>query len=66
MRVYCDMMRSCGGVSGGWMIVISFDMDNPSHSCPSGLQFFTNVKRRYRRWNRSGQSGPGLTNILEI
>ena len=46
VRVYCDMTRSCGGVSGGWMKVISFDMDNPSHSCPSGLQFFTNVKRR--------------------
>ena len=46
VRVYCDMTRSCGGVSGGWMKVVSFDMDNPSHSCPSGLQLFTNIKRR--------------------
>ena len=37
VHVYCDMTRSCRGISGGWMQVASFDMDNPSPSCPSGL-----------------------------
>ena len=46
LSVYCDMTRSCRGVSGGWMKVVSFDVDNTSHSCPSGLQLLTDVKRR--------------------
>ncbi len=37
VRVYCDMTRSCGGVTGGWMRVAELDMTNSSHQCPSGL-----------------------------
>ena len=36
--VYCDMTRSCGGVTGGWMRVAELDMTNSSHQCPSGLR----------------------------
>ena len=36
--VFCDMTRSCGGVTGGWMRVASLDISNRSSSCPSGLQ----------------------------
>ena len=35
--VYCDMTRSCGGFTGGWMQVVQLDMRNRSHRCPSGL-----------------------------
>ena len=35
--VYCDMTRTCGGVTGGWMRVAYLDMSNPSHQCPSSL-----------------------------
>ena len=35
--VYCDMTRSCGGVTGRWMGVAGLDMTNSSHQCPSGL-----------------------------
>ena len=38
VRVYCDMTRSCGGVTGGWMRVAELDMTNSSHQCPSGLR----------------------------
>ena len=38
VRVYCDMTRSCGGVTGGWMRVAELDMRNSSHQCPSGLR----------------------------
>ena len=38
VRVYCDMTRSCGGVTGGWMRVAQLDMTNSSHQCPSGLR----------------------------
>ena len=37
-RQYCDMTRSCGGVTGGWMRVAYLDMTNSSHQCPSGLR----------------------------
>ena len=37
-RVYCDMTRSCGGDTGGWMRVAYLDMTNSTHQCPSGLQ----------------------------
>ena len=38
VRVYCDMTRSCGGVTGGWTRVVELDMTNSSHQCPSGSQ----------------------------
>ena len=38
VRVYCDMTRSCGGVTGGWVRVAELDMTNSSHQCPSGLR----------------------------
>ncbi len=37
-RVYCDMTRSCGGVTGGWTRVAYLDMRNSKHRCPSGLR----------------------------
>ena len=46
LSVYCDMTMSCRGVSGGWMKVASFDVDNSSHSCPSELRLLTDIKRR--------------------
>ena len=38
VRVYCDITRSCGGVTGGWVRVAELDMTNSSHQCPSGLR----------------------------
>ena len=38
VRVYCDMTRSCGGVTGGWTRVFELDMTNSSHQCPSDLR----------------------------
>ena len=38
VHVYCDMTRSCGGVTGGWMRVAELDRTNSSHRCPSGLR----------------------------
>ncbi len=46
VRVYCDMTRSCGGVTGGWMRVAELDMTNSSHQCPSGLRQRTNSNLR--------------------
>ena len=41
VRVYCDMTRSCGNVTGGWTRVAELDMTNSSHQCPSGLTLRT-------------------------
>jgi hypothetical protein len=53
---YCDMTRSCGGVTGGWMRVAYLDMTNSSHQCPSGL---TLSNRRCKR----GPSDAGCSSI---
>ena len=37
VSVYCDMTRSCGGVTRGWMRVTELDMTNSNNQCPSGL-----------------------------
>jgi hypothetical protein len=56
VRVYCDMTRSCGGVTGGWMRVAELDMTNSSHQCPSGFRQHTNSNRHtcVRTSERSG------------
>ena len=46
VRVYCDMTRSCGGVTGGWMRVAELDMTNSCHQCPSGLRQRTDSNTR--------------------
>ena len=38
VRAHCDMTRTCGGITGGWMRVAELDMTNSSHQCPSGLK----------------------------
>ena len=45
VRTYCDMTRSCGGITGGWMRVTKLDMSNVSDSCPIGLKTLTQPKR---------------------
>ena len=45
VRAYCDMSRSCGGITGGWMRVAKLDMRNVSDSCPNGLKTLTQPKR---------------------
>ena len=42
VRVYCDMTRSCGNITGGWMRVAELDMTNSSHQCPGELRQQTN------------------------
>ena len=44
--VYCDMTRSCGGVTGGWMRVGFFDMTESGQRCPESLKMrdVTNVR----------------------
>ncbi len=34
IRVYCDMTRTCGSITGGWMRVVSIDMNQTSSECP--------------------------------
>ena len=46
IQVYCDMTRSCGGVTGGWMRVAELDMTNSSLQCPSGFMLRTDSNRR--------------------
>ena len=58
VRVYCDMTRSCGGVTGGWMRVAELDMTNSSHQCPSGLRQHTdsNIRTCVRNTDSPGCS----------
>ena len=34
VHVYCDMTRSCGNITGGWMRVASLNWSNESLPCP--------------------------------
>ena len=46
VRVYCDMTRSCGGVTGGWMRVASLNTSNTGTQCPGdfSLTNTTNIQ----------------------
>ena len=60
VHVYCDMTRSCGGATGGWMRVAELDMTNSSHRCPGGL-----TQRRYpnKRLCARRQSSGGCSTV---
>ena len=45
IRVYCDMTRTCGGITGGWMQVANINMTDSSHTCPQGLRTLTTPLR---------------------
>ena len=45
VHMYCDMSRSCGGITGGWMRVTRLNVTNSSHTCPAGLKLLTTPKR---------------------
>ena len=36
--MYCDMEKSCKGVAGGWMKIVSLDMTTAGSTCPPGLK----------------------------
>ena len=38
VRVYCDMTRSCGGVTGGWTRVAYLQFESGSDPCPDGFR----------------------------
>ena len=46
VHVYCDMIRSCGNNTGGWMRVAHLDMRDSSSQCPSALILRTNSNKR--------------------
>ena len=43
---FCDMTRTCGGVTGGWMQVTKLDMRNSGSRCPSGLRERVHTTKR--------------------
>ena len=48
VRVYCDMTRSCGNITGGWVRVAELNMTDSSHQCPSGLTLRTELHSNIR------------------
>ena len=50
-HMYCDMVRSCNGVGGGWMRV---DMTECSGECPSGLRTIVEGSHRLCAMNIDG------------
>ena len=49
IEVYCDMNKTCGNKTGGWMRVVSLDLRQPSSKCPSGLCLNTSTPHTCRR-----------------
>ena len=59
IRIFCDMTRTCGGVTGGWMKVAELDMTNTSNQCPHDLrQTIHNTKRLCTRNSDGGGCSP--------
>ena len=56
VRMFCDMTRTCGGVTGGWMKVARLDMTNRAHQCPSSLSAHVQRGKRFcaRKINAAG------------
>ena len=56
--VYCDMTRSCGGISGGWVRVAELDMTNSSTQCPNNLRerIDSNIRTCVRNTRSAGCS----------
>ena len=46
VHIYCDMTRSCGNITGGWMRVAELDMRDNSSQCPSPLNLRTDSNIR--------------------
>ena len=46
LRVYCDMTRSCGNITGGWTRVADLNMTNSSQQCPDSLTLSTSSNLR--------------------
>ena len=63
-RVYCDMTRSCGGVTGGWVRVGYLDMTDSSHRCPSGFMEHKDSNiRTCRRTDTSAGCGSVMMDV---
>ena len=58
MWVYCDMTRTCGSTTGGWMRVTSLNMKQAYSQCPSSLCLNSTIRRTCRMCSYSGGSCP--------
>ena len=38
VHAYCDMTKSCGNITGGWMRVAYLNLTDNGQQCPSGLE----------------------------
>ena len=57
VKMYCDMKKTCGSITGGWMRVTSLDMRQPSSNCPSSLCLVTS-RRHPRTCRKCSSSQP--------
>ena len=48
VRLYCDMTRSCGNITGGWMRVAELDTRDNTVQCPLNLRLNRNQLRTCR------------------
>ena len=69
VKVYCDMTRRCGNITGGWMRVALLDMRDNSAQCPPGLCVNTTLPRTCRKCNQvicSSDSFPVYVNYTKV
>ena len=59
-HMYCDMEKSCKGVAGGWMRIISFNMTQGNSMCPCGLK----TLQYPQRLCAMNISGPGCSSTV--
>ena len=70
VKVYCDMTRRCGNITGGWMRVALLDTRDNSAQCPPGLCLNSTLPRTCRkcdyRVNCSSDTFPVYVNYSNV
>ena len=57
---YCDMTKTCGGITGGWMQVAAFDMTDYKQNCPKTLLQRSDNGKRSCAINLTGSGCSGV------
>ena len=64
ITAYCDMTRSCGGITGGWMKVAELNMTDNTAQCPDSLELTTSPLRTCKI--RSSSAGVCSSDMFKV
>ena len=66
ITAYCDMTRSCGDITGGWMRVAELDMTDNTTQCPDSLELRTSPLSTCRIGSSSNVCSSDIFNVYGV